>query len=77
MVEPAVMEVIQSLLSVFLMRNSHVAGVGEAGSGPAAASASTAPFLAGVAGLGMVPVGALAMAKNNGLASSPASAGTT
>lgn len=64
-VEPEVAEVIQSLLSVFLIKNSHVAGTG--GSGPAAASASDV-FLPGTVRLGGVPVGAEAMARKIGLA---------
>ena len=66
-------DVIHELLSVFLMRNSHVAG--PVGCGPAAASASSASaalpfFLLGGVGLGAIPVGALAMARKSGLVSS-------
>ena len=58
------------LESVFFTRNSHVAGTGADGSGPAAASASAAsPFLPLAAGLGSSPEGALAMARMAGLAS--------
>ena len=60
---------IQSLLSVFFIRNSQVAGTGEVVSGPAAASASLV-FLPGGVGLGASPVGALAIARKIGLASS-------
>ena len=64
-------EVIQSLLSVFLIKNSHVAGMGEVvavvGSGPAAISASLVFFAEGERILGGMPVGALAMARKIGL----------
>jgi len=66
---PVLIEVIQSLLSVFLIRNSQVAGTG-VDSGPAAASASSSDFFfPGGVGLGGVPVGALAIAKKIGLMS--------
>lgn len=75
MEDPGDAEVIQSLLSVFLIKNSHVPGMGEVlvvGSGPAAISESFVFFAEGETGLGGIPVGALAMARKIGLAlSSP------
>ena len=66
--DPEDADVIQSLLSVFLIKNSHVAGTGTEGcSGPAAISASFAFFAEGEIGLGGMPVGALAMARKIGL----------
>ena len=65
--DPEAADVIQSLLSVFLIKNSHVPGTGIAGSGPAAISASFAFFAEGEIGLGGMPVGALAMARKIGL----------
>lgn len=70
MEDPGDAEVIQSLLSVFLIKNSHVPGMGEVavGSGPAAISASLVFFAEGETGLGGIPVGAFAMARKIGLA---------
>jgi len=70
MEDPGDAEVIQSLLSVFLIKNSHVPGTGEVvvGSGPAAMSASFVFFAEGEIGFGGMPVGALAIARKIGLA---------
>jgi hypothetical protein len=70
MEDPGDTEVIQSLFSFFLIKNSHVPGTDEVvvGSGPAAMSASFVFFAEGEIGFGGMPVGALAIARKIGLA---------